>query len=500
MRLTLLPRQSESYRVLQQTLGQMPLALQRGIAVFLILTAFTLLVLHALSFNLSLAGLTIMLLIMTLLILVAITSTGLGMTSLIGLFFLTTVVFTLSRPILWLFTRSDIIYDLTFGFEYISPESLKIRLLLFWCIAISGFFGGYFLLYRDRPSACPPLAPVSFDYCRRVFYLTLAIMAVVIPFTLISNLHAFATAGYVGLYAAQTHYRFSPLRLADYLLPVMFALAVLLRRPRYAWLTAATASLYVLAGLIVGERASAGQWILVALWYMTAVSGKRLNRWLLLGSGLAAIVFFQFLVAWRAGQTTSLTLLYFFTEQGITFLLPELSHLFPRLPVHTVVASLIPLGGIYSVLGIGSAETESMGNYLSSHVNIAHFEAGHGLGGTFSLEIYYAVGAVLVLFAGGCIVAGWILRSWESRAQQRILARFYLCACLPYILFLPRGTISSVTGEAIYASIYMAASWLLITLLVIASRLRPAGLKKYLVIGSSALAHLKEYSNSRQSQ
>ncbi len=483
MTLRLLPIRSKSHRNLRRIAGRMPHVLRRGIGLLLISTAFTFVVLHALSFSLSLAGLSVMLLLIAFLILIAVASTQQGITGLIGLFFLTTVVFNLGRPILWLFTREDTVYDLAFGFSYSAPEDIKIQLLLFWCIAIAGFFGGYFAFFRERPSTCPPLAPVTLGYCRRAFFMTLAIICTVIPFLLASNLRTFAAAGYAGLYRVQTHYRFSLLRVAEYLLPVLFALAVLLRRRRYARLTAIVAGFYILTGLLVGQRASIGEWILVAIWYMTTISGRRPNRWFLLGGGAVMIVFFQLLAGWRQGQTTSLTALEFFIQQGVTFLLPELSSQFPRPPIHTVAASLFPLGGMDSLLGIGSAETESLGNYLSSHANILRFEAGYGMGSTFSLEIYYAVGAILVLFAAGCVVAGWILQRWEAGAQRGNLARFYLCACLPYIFFLPRGSISLVNAGLIYASAYMAGVWFLITVLVFASRPRSAGMRKHLVMG-----------------
>lgn len=450
--------------------GGASFALLHFIGIILMAIAGALSVCQALVLHFSTRSLSITLLAVSLLIGIAVSKSRGGFTSLIGIFFLTTVAFNLGRPILWLVFQDDRVYDLTFGATVSSSDAVKSSLLIFWCIGIAAFFGGYFTLYRDTRFRRLRLATGDRMYGNRCFWITLFIVAALIPMELMSNVKTVLGGGYTALYAGQTHYTFSWLRLEDFLVPGLFAIGVLISDRRKMRLVALVATAYVLAGVVVGERAAAGQWILIWIWYSSTIVGKRINRWLLITFGAAVIVAFQLIVIWREGQDSSITLVQFLVDQGITFLLPEISQWIPPPPIHTIISSLVPLGAIYSFLGIGSAETNSLGNYLSSHMSMNNFLEGNGLGGTFYLEIYYACGTLLSLFAAGCALGGLLLRRLEEAATRSRIALFYLCSLSPSIFLLPRGTISALTAEFIYLTVYLAGICGLIWLLIMSSR------------------------------
>ncbi len=390
----------------------------------------------------------------------AVSRTEQGFTSLIGLFFLTTVVFNLGRPILWLIFRDDSVYDLTFGLTLSSGSTEKSELLLFWCIGIAAFAGGYFAFYRVTKPRQPTLSARWTAYCRRSFWITFVISAISIPLLAASKLATFISQGYAGLYASQTTYSFSWLRALDFLLPALFSLAVLLRESRYMRLVAVAVTAYTLAGLIVGQRAAVGRWILVAVWYLSVIRQKRVRRWLLASAGAVLIILFQLVAGWRLGFDSSTTLAQFMVDQGITFVLPGAIRELPPPPFHTILGSVIPLGGLYSVLSVGTATDRMLGNYLSSNFNITAFEEGYGLGGTFYLEPFYACGRVWIFYLLACLLLGVLLRKWEESSSRHNLPLFYLCMCISDIVFLPRGTIAAITSQVIYASTYMLAIYL----------------------------------------
>ncbi len=401
----------------------------------------------------------------------AISRTEAGFTSLIGLFFLTTCLFNLGRPVLGLILRDESAYELTFGFTVSTPDNVKADLLLFWCVGIAAFVGGYFVLYRGVGPHLRSLGTRIEGYCRRCFWLTLLIVAVIIPVTLRSSLATFLAEGYAGLYANQTGYTFSLSRALDFLLPTLFGLAILLRESRYMRLVVLAVTANGVAGLIVGQRAAVGQWVLVGVWYLSNIRGKRIKRWLLVCAAVVLIVFFQLVAGWRDGYDSYLTVAEFMVEQGVTFVLPiAITQLTPPEP-HTIVASLLPLGGVYSALGVGTAADRSLGNYLSSSFNATQFAQGYGLGGTFYLELFYASGGLWVCYLFACALGGIFLRKWEESSSRDNLSLFYLCICIPSIIFLPRGTISAITSQIIYGSLYMLAIYLFDWLINSPSRL-----------------------------
>jgi len=402
----------------------------------------------------------------TLLAIAAIVALGIsrtreGFTGLIGLFFLTTVVFNLGRPILWLIFRDDSVYELTFGLTLSPGGTERADLLLFWCVGIAAFAGGYFAFYRITEPQHPALSERNTTYCRRCFWITLVIVAISIPLSAASKVAIFAREGYAGLYASQTTYSFSWLRPLDFLLPTLFGLAVLLGESRYVRLVAVAVTAYAVTGLVVGQRAAVGQWILVAVWYLSVIRRKRVRKWLLVSAGAVLIVLFQFVAGWRYGDDSSTNLAQFMADQGITFMLPSSLSELPSPPFHTILGSVIPLGAVYSVLGIGTPADRSIGNYMSSSFSVTGFEDGYGLGGTFYLEPFYACGGVWIFYLMACMFLGILLRKWEGSSLRDNLALLYLCMCVSDIVFLPRGTIAAITSQILYASMYMLLIYLL---------------------------------------
>lgn len=385
----------------------------------------------------------------------AVSTTRQGFTSLIGLFFLTTAVFNLARPILWLLFRDERVYELPFGIMGDLGSKERSEILLFWCVGIAAFAGGYFAFYRQAESRLAPLSQRYAGFCRRCFWMTLVIVGISIPLEAASKLGTFIREGYAGLYAGQTTYSLSWLRSLNFLLPVLFGLAVLLRESRYIRLVALAVTSYAVAGLIVGQRAMLGQWVLVAVWYLSVVRRKPIKRWLLVCAGTVLIILFQFIAGWRDGYGSVLTLTQFMVDQGVTFLLPASISQLPSPPPHSVVASLVPLGAVYSLFGIGTPADRDIGNYLMSRFNFTGFHQGYGLGATFYLELFYACGGLWLGYLLACALGGFVLRRWEESSSRRNVPLFYLCMCVSDIVFLPRGSISAVTPQIIYPSVYL---------------------------------------------
>src|SRR5262249_14911414 len=152
-------------------------------------TFYSLLV-HLGVFLPSIGSLTITLLATAVIIGLAVLRIPGRFTSLIGLLFLTTVVFSLGRPILWLFIHDSSVYELTFGATFIPPDELKRQVLVFWCVGITAFFGGFFLGYRAIPTKhC--LVIKKIDFLRRCFWVTAAVCFALMPAVFVSNLRRF---------------------------------------------------------------------------------------------------------------------------------------------------------------------------------------------------------------------------------------------------------------------------------------------------------------------
>ena len=96
---------------------------------------------------------------------------------------------------------------------------------------------------------------------------------------------------------------------------------------------------YAVTGLVVGQRAAVGQWILVGVWYSSAVRRKQVRTWLLASAGAVIIILFQFVAGWRYGDDSSVNLAQFMADQGITFMLPSSLSELPFPQFHTILGA-----------------------------------------------------------------------------------------------------------------------------------------------------------------
>jgi hypothetical protein len=404
----------------------------------------------------------ILLLVVLAIIAFAVHKTAGGMASLIGLFYLGTILWVAPRPLLALVSQNDSAYTLLFG-QLASPRGPDLsRLLAFWITGVSSLFGAYFLFFGGTRPSLPPLSEHVKGFCKRSFIVAFMIVAVSLPLLAHKRFVAFATGGYLALYLNQADSSFSLLPLLDYLTPTLYALAVVIGEKRYSRLMIVAVVCYTFCGLLFGRRMEAGTWLLVLLWHFTTIRGKpiRLSR-LLVGLTLVGCAF-QLVEILRTGtDNVDFILMEFFTSQGVIFMIPALSWLLPPPPIHTIVGSLLSVRHFYRLLGIGSIGTANMLDYISSQSSFTLFESGNGLSTTIYLDIFYICGQVMFLYAILCGLLGWLLCKWELASSRSRVALFFLCACLPSLFFVQRSSLFTVTSLIVYISLFMAANYIL---------------------------------------
>lgn len=376
--------------------------------------------------------------------------------SLIGILFISHVLFVLPRPVFALLARDDSVYSLSFGLTVEPAAGELCRVLAFWTIGIASFFAGYFLRFQPTTVAIRELKKWELQYLETSFAAASLIVIVLLPMLAFNRLRAYAMGGYASLYLAQASYSFDITRAVDYLCPLVYALAVLIRKRTQRRVMIACLICYAATGLLAGRRMDAGSWLLVALWHYSVIEGKRL------GIGRIAVILcgcafaFQTIDFMRGGDRGSgFLLLQFFIGQGITFLLPALSWQIPAPSLHTVVGSLVPMGGVYHVLGIGSAATSNLGSYVCSQAAPSLFESGLGLGSSVYLELFYMCGGIFGVYACACLLIGMLLHEWEKRAMHDPVALLMLCASVASFASLARGSSTTVSSDVLYASVFM---------------------------------------------
>jgi O-antigen polysaccharide polymerase Wzy len=380
-----------------------------------------------------------------------------GFTSLIGLLFLSTVVFNAAEPIYASLTGDTSVYSISFGSTVEPTGEDLFHLLTFWTVGIASVFGGYFLFFNSKVETRNLLGNGARRFCKRAFIAAFIVVAILIPIMARSRLAAFASGGYTALYLGQAQYSFDPTRLLDFLCPLLYALSVLISEMRCSRMMLVAVLGYVFIGIAVGQRMEAGTWLFVMLWHFSTIRRKRLGILpLALTLALAATIF-QVINILRGGYAADrFILIEYFVGQGITFLLPALSWTLPSPPVHSVLGSLLPLGGLYHFLGIGTAADSNLANYIGSQSDPLLFGAGYGLGSSWCMEVFYLCGGMMLLYAVGCGLLGFLLRKWEERSARSRVALFFLCTCLSSLVSLPRGSLSTVSFQAIYGSAFIA--------------------------------------------
>jgi O-antigen polysaccharide polymerase Wzy len=374
-----------------------------------------------------------------------------GLTSLIGLLFLSTAVFNAAEPMYVSLTGDTSIYSMSFGSTVEPTGEALFHLLTFWTVGIASAFGGYFLFFTASVENRNPLDHNARSFCKQAFMLAFLIAATLIPVMAGRRLAAFASGGYAALYLAQAQYSFDPTRLLDFLCPLLYALSVLISEKRYSRLMLTAVLSYALTGLAVGHRLEAGTWFFVMLWHFSTIRRKPLKLASLTLVLVLAAIAFQTIDTLRGGDATDkFILIQYFIGQGITFLLPALSWTLPSPPVHSILGSLFPLGGLYHVLGIGTAADANIGAFVCSQSDPLLFDSGYGLGSSWCIEIFYLCGGVMLLYAVACGFLGFLLRKWEECSARSNVALFFLCACLSSLVSLPRGSLSTISSQVVY--------------------------------------------------
>jgi hypothetical protein len=385
-----------------------------------------------------------------------------GLTSLIGLFYLGTILWVAPRPLFALLNLDNSVYTLFFG-QLAEPRGPELfHLLAFWTIGVASLFGGYFLFFSATRRRLAPMSDRARIYCKRSFIVAFLIVAILLPILAQKRFAAFAAGGYLALYMNQAESSFSLLPLVDYLAPTLFALAVLIDEKRYSRLMVAAVVGYALCGILFGRRMEVGTWLLVLLWHSSSIREKpiRMGR-LLLGLAFVGCAF-QWIEMLRTGSSVvNFIFVQFFLSQGVIFMIPALSWQLASPPVHTILGSLLSMRHFYHLLGIGTIGTANLLDYISAQSGPSLFEAGNGLSTTGYLDIYYICGQVMAVYAAVCGLLGFLLRRWEVRSSRSRVALFFLCVCLPSILFVQRSTVFTITSPVVYLSVFMAATYLL---------------------------------------
>jgi len=441
---------------------------QRLVGAILVSVAFMLIVFGATGISLPPDACTLLMLGVMAIIAFAILKTPGGMTSLIGLLFLGIFIFIAARPILALVTQDESLYTITFGATVDPNKETIYRLLAFWTTGFSSLFGGYFLFFRRDTGIFGVWNEPTKAYCKQSFMAAFVVVAALLPVMAYKRFGAFASGGYAALYLSQSHYSFDITRLIDFLAPLLYALSVIISEKRYTRIMLATIGVYVLTGALVGRRMEAGSWFLVALWHFSTIRRKPIGMARLLVVLATAGCVLESMELLRGGDdVNNILLVQFFISQGITVMLPGLSWQLPFPPVHTILGSLLPMGALFNLLGIGAAETSSIGAYVCSQSNPLLFQSGLGLGSSAFIEVFYVSGQIMALYAASCGLLGFLLRKWEMRASRSRVAMFFLCACISSLFSAPRGSLNTLSSQVIYLSVFMAGTYVLSLSLVI---------------------------------
>lgn len=437
---------------------------QRVAGAVLVLIAFVLIVFDAAGVLMTPKACSVLLLITLAIIAFAVYKSPRGVTSLIGLFFLTTLVFILPRPLFALVTQDDSIYTLLFG-QLVQPRGPDlIRLLAFWIVGIAAMFGGYFLFLRRVPQSLRPLSGRDRICCKQTFVVAFIGVCILLPIVAHNKLEAFFSGGYTSLYLNQAQYSFDVTRPIEFLVPLLFALAVIINEKSHNRMMFVAVVSYVLVGAVVGQRKEIGSWLLVALWYLSTVRRNRISFARLFTCLIVTVLLFQWIEMLREGGEYSpdhSLLIQFFVGQGIIFMLPALSWQLPPPPVHSIVGSILPMGALFHLLGVGSAGTTGIGVYVTSQSSPTLFETGYGLDSSAYMEVFYICGQVWVLYAAVCGLLGFLLRKWEERASRSRVALFFLCVCLSSLFAIQRMSMNTLSSKIIYLSVFMTVSYLL---------------------------------------
>ena len=147
-------------------------------------------------------------------------------TSLIGLFFVGTLLWVAPRPVIALISRT------TPSIPCSLASWLRLAARISTTCSSSGSSASpgcseALLFFSDARISLPALSKQGRTYCKRSFMAALAMVAVLLPVLAQERAAAFASGGYTALYMNQAESSFSILPILGYLTPTLYALAVI---------------------------------------------------------------------------------------------------------------------------------------------------------------------------------------------------------------------------------------------------------------------------------
>jgi len=378
-------------------------------------------------------------------------------TSLIGLMYCSCALFIWARPAYAIATRDYSIFSITFGNTAILSGKLLCNLFMFWDIGIAAFFGGYMCFYKNAKYERVEFKTNVKSVYKIIFLSAIVFFYALLPFLVKEKIQAFSVGGYTALYMAQTGYSFNITRLVGFLCPLVFGLSIVINEKAYEKVALATVAIYAAAGLMVGQRIEAGIWIMTFVWYASNVKSMKISIKKLVILFIVVGAFFESIEIIRERHSIGRSLITeFIVSQGVTFLLPSLMWNLPSPPMHAVLGEMLPLGGLYNLIGIGTTRDYNIANYICAQNNPALFDAGYGLGSSAFIDMYYLCLENYILYAIGCFIAGIILCKIEKMAFQKSAMMLLLSVITPTLFAVQRRSIETLTSSCIYLIVPLA--------------------------------------------
>ncbi|WP_157952981.1 O-antigen polysaccharide polymerase Wzy [Limnobaculum parvum] len=374
------------------------------------------------------------------------------------LFLLAVIVFILGRGVIGAFGNTDV-YSVIWGRAYNLDSHHVDSLLEFWSYTLLFLYIAFISFDKqvNEESAYSFSDNIDYSFYRFTFSCCYYSSLILIPISSYSKLLAFIGGGYAGLYSGQTEYSFSFLRLITFFIPIMFSLALIINESKIKKQFVFILSLFLIASLIVGQRGAFGSWMLVYIWYLTCFKKKRNSTFMLVVLGAVCLPLFQFIEAYRSGLGHWDNVIFsFFTNQGMTFFMPYFYSISGIPPVHTILASLLPLGGIFQTLSISTPETATISSWISSGLSSSHFEQGYGVGSSIFVELFAFSGNNLGIYLPVLFLFFSFIQIINIKAMTNRKYFSVFCLILPYIFLLPRGSIGQLTSQVFYSIIIVS--------------------------------------------
>jgi hypothetical protein len=378
------------------------------------------------------------------------------------LFFVAFFVFILGRGLLGSIGYEEV-FSVVWGRQYnlIRSNSLDAT-LSFWSFTLLVSYLAFFTFDSAAKKSSTTGGLVNKNFLKFSFRISYYCCLVLIPISSYNKIMAFISGGYAALYSGQTEYAFSFMRLITFIIPIMFSITLIVNEPVIKKRFLVIISLFLLASLIVGQRGAFGSWILVYVWYLTCYKNNKNSLLIIAFLGIICLPLFQFLEAYRSGLNSNNNMIFsFFNNQGMTFFIPFFFSLTGEPPVHTVLASLLPLGGVFQTLSLSQADSMTLSAFISSGLSKVYFEQGYGVGSSAFVEIYALAGNYFAIYLILLFSFFSVVQIVSKKAEVSNKYFYVFCLILPYLFLLPRGSISQITSQLIYSFFIMLFFYIL---------------------------------------